>query len=87
MKRVIVILALAGCMVPRCVAAQAAGGCAACVGAAACDTKQASCVQQCRARYFNVDPRRSDCIAHCEAVSSQCTQVAGSACRTQNSCR
>jgi len=67
--------------------AQAPTGCTACVSAAACDGKEDSCVAECRARLFSIDPKRAACITDCSSKSSQCVQAANTACRTRNLCR
>jgi hypothetical protein len=66
--------------------AQPLGRCAACVNAAACDRKHDSCVAECRARLFGIDPKRATCIADCEGQATQCIQAANSACRAGSSC-
>lgn len=87
MKAAALILTLAGCLAPCLASAQSANDCAACVSAAACDTRQDSCVAECRARLFDIDPRRNDCLAACATKASQCSQSARTACRAQNQCR
>lgn len=86
-KATIFILTLIGCMSPCLVAAQTAGGCTACVGAAACDAQHDACVAECRARYFSIDPKRSACFSGCVDVSLECTRAAVNTCRAQNLCR
>jgi len=66
--------------------AQQRSGCAACVSAAACDGKHDSCVAECRARLFSIDPKRATCIAECESKATQCLQAANSDCRAASSC-
>ena len=53
------------------VMAQAADDCATCTGPA-CASKHESCVAECRARYFTVDPKRASCVAQCETTSASC---------------
>jgi hypothetical protein len=86
-KAAITILALFGCMAPCVLAAQTAASCAACIGAADCNDKHNSCITECRAQYFSIDPKRTTCITQCETTSVKCAQVAGSDCRAQNLCR
>jgi len=86
-KGVIFILTLVGCMSPYLVDAQTTGDCAACADAAACDTKHASCIAECKARYFSIDPKRSECLTNCAKASVKCTRIAGADCRLRNSCR
>jgi hypothetical protein len=81
------ILTAVGCMLPHLVAAQTAGRCAACVGAAECDRKHVSCVEECRARYFSIDPKRSECLTECTNISAKCTTIAGTDCRSRTICR
>ena len=54
MKAAALILTLAGCLAPCLASAQSANDCAACVSAAACDTRQDLCVAECRARLFDI---------------------------------
>src|SRR5262245_45655355 len=56
--------------------AQQRSGCSACVSAAACDGKHDSCVAECRARLFSIDPKRATCIAECESKATQCLHAA-----------
>src|SRR5215218_2177945 len=37
-----------------------------------CEAKRRSCVAECRAQYFTVDPKRDACIAKCEAEANRC---------------
>src|SRR4051794_5478277 len=39
-----------------------------------CEAKRRSCVAECRAQYFTVDPKRNACIAKCEAEASRCVR-------------
>ena len=68
------------------VMAQPQSGCAACVNAAACNGKHDSCVAECRARLFSIDPKRATCIADCESKATRCVQAANSDCRAASSC-
>ena len=65
MKVALLTLTLVGCMLPCLLTAQPIRDCAACVGAAGCNTTHEACVAECRARLFSIDPRRSDCITDC----------------------
>jgi hypothetical protein len=87
MRTVALVLALVGWLSPAVAMAQAQAGCAACVSAASCDGKEDSCVAECRARLFSIDPKRPACIADCSNKSSQCVQAANTACRSRNLCR
>jgi hypothetical protein len=37
-----------------------------------CETKRRSCIAECRAQHFNVDPKRNACIANCESEANRC---------------
>jgi len=37
-----------------------------------CETKRRSCIAECRAQYFTVDPKRNACIASCVAEADRC---------------
>ncbi len=37
-----------------------------------CETKRRSCIAECRAQYFNIDPKRGACIANCVAEANRC---------------
>jgi hypothetical protein len=39
-----------------------------------CEPKRQSCVAECRAQYFAIDPRRTDCTVNCAAVAARCTR-------------
>jgi hypothetical protein len=86
-KVAIFIATLIGCVSPHLVAAQTASRCQACVGAAKCDVRHASCTAECTARYFSIDPKRSQCMRECANTSDQCTKIAGIDCRSRNLCR
>ena len=86
MKVAIFILTVVGCMSVHLVAAQTTGGCEACVGAGECDTKHASCVAACRARYFGIDPKRSECSTECANTSAKCTIIARIDCYSRHLC-
>ena len=38
----------------------------------ACEAKRRSCIAECRAQYFAVDPKRDACIADCVAEANRC---------------
>jgi hypothetical protein len=86
-KVAIFILTLVGCMSPHLLDAQTTGGCVACADAAKCDSIQASCAAECNARYFSIDPKRSECLTECAKTSVKCTRIVGTDCRSRNSCR
>jgi hypothetical protein len=67
-------------------AAQPQGRCLACINAAACEGRHDSCVAECRARLFSIDPKRAACIADCGSKAAECVQAANSACRAGSSC-
>lgn len=37
-----------------------------------CETKRQSCIAECRAQYFAVDPKRNACVANCAAEANRC---------------
>ena len=37
-----------------------------------CETKRRSCIAECRAQYFVIDPKRNACIADCVAEADRC---------------
>jgi hypothetical protein len=37
-----------------------------------CETKRRSCIAECRAQYFAIDPKRDACIANCVAEANRC---------------
>ncbi len=37
-----------------------------------CEAKRRSCIAECRAQYFTVDPKRNACIANCVAEANRC---------------
>jgi hypothetical protein len=37
-----------------------------------CETKRQSCIAECRAQYFAVDPKRNACVASCVAEANRC---------------
>jgi hypothetical protein len=37
-----------------------------------CETKRRSCIAECRAQHFAVDPKRNACIASCVAEADRC---------------
>lgn len=39
---------------------------------AVCEAKRLSCVAECRARHFAIDPKRDACIANCMAEANRC---------------
>jgi hypothetical protein len=86
-KATVLGMALVGCLWSSLVAAQPANLCDACIAGAGCDGSHQSCVVECRAHYFEIDPRRSQCIEHCSTAAAQCSRTAGMTCRTQNVCR
>ena len=46
---------------------------------AACEARRQSCVAECRARHFGVDPRRAACTANCSAEADRCVREQGAA--------
>lgn len=37
-----------------------------------CEAKRRSCIAECRAQYFTVDPKRNACVANCVAEANRC---------------
>jgi hypothetical protein len=37
-----------------------------------CEAKRQSCIAECRAQYFTIDPKRNACIANCIAEANKC---------------
>jgi hypothetical protein len=37
-----------------------------------CEAKRQSCIAECHARYFTIDPKRNACIANCMAEANKC---------------
>jgi hypothetical protein len=62
-------------------------GCTQCVTAYGCESKRETCIAECRARLFAIDPKRSECLVGCDRKVIQCAQSADSSCRTKNACR
>lgn len=66
--------------------AQEAAACSSCLRSGSCDTKKETCSSECRARLFNLDPRRNECVAKCFNIAAQCAQAALATCSTANAC-
>jgi hypothetical protein len=67
--------------------AQQLNNCSTCTEASGCDEANTSCVAECRARLFTIDPRRSNCISTCSGIASACTKSVQSFCQAGNRCR
>lgn len=39
-----------------------------------CESKRRSCIAECRAQYFSIDPKRDACIAACVAEANKCVR-------------
>ncbi len=39
-----------------------------------CEAKRRSCIAECRAQYFTVDPKRNLCVANCVAQANRCAR-------------
>ena len=39
-----------------------------------CETKRRSCITECHARFFSIDPKRNACIANCTAEAARCAR-------------
>jgi hypothetical protein len=66
--------------------AQPAAKCETCVVSYGCENTRASCIAECRARLFSVDPKRSECIDACARKAVECTRTADTSCKTQKAC-
>jgi hypothetical protein len=42
-----------------------------------CEAKRRSCIAECRARHFSIDPKRDACIANCMAQANRCMREQG----------
>lgn len=88
MRRLLVLgLLVVGCLAPGTGRAQSPGRCDACVDAANCGPARETCVAECRARLFSIDPRRAECTTGCGNTAIQCARSAEAACRAGNLCR
>jgi hypothetical protein len=67
--------------------AQPTSLCSTCLANAHCQADNEACTPACEARYFNIDPRRRDCLAQCSAARAQCEQTALKTCRETKACR
>jgi hypothetical protein len=86
-KSSILLSLLIACVTSVMAEAQPMGGCASCVALAGCMTASETCVAECRARLFNIDPRRSECVTSCSSKATLCTSAAERICREQNLCQ
>ena len=41
---------------------------------ARCEAKRRSCIAECRAQTFSLDPKRNACIANCAAEAGKCVR-------------
>jgi hypothetical protein len=87
MKAAVLMIGLIAAAFPAAAPAQPADVCTACVADARCGSREQSCVAECQAGYFFVDPRRSECTARCSSNQTQCERTAVSRCRSQEVCR
>ena len=60
--------------------------CEVCAGQSACGSKHKSCVAECRARLFSIDPRRASCISICVEAATVCAQSVENRCRLGKRC-
>jgi hypothetical protein len=60
--------------------------CDSCLANAHCEADDQACLPACRARFFNVDPRRRDCLAQCATARKQCERAALTTCRSRLEC-
>lgn len=73
---------LLGCAVPTLLRAQDAG-CEVGNQASSCDASRLTCVSECRARHFSIDPQRGACVLACGDTASACTNRVLQACRSK----
>ena len=66
--------------------AQSQQACTACVAATGCEARRDSCIAECRARLFSIDPKRNACVAGCSTSATQCARTAEATCRTRGQC-
>jgi hypothetical protein len=83
---VAVLLILGTCIPLSLASAQPAARCETCVVSYGCENTRASCIAECRARLFSVDPKRSECIEACARKAAECTRTADTSCKTQKAC-
>ena len=81
------LMTLVGCLLPSVSGAQFTADCAACIRIASCDDKRQSCVAECRAPYFMIDPKRETCFSACSAGAIACIRQAETMCRTRGLCQ
>ena len=85
--RLVILTVVLACLAPALPRAQPASDCDACIAAPGCTATHESCVAECRARLFSIDPRRSDCVASCSNTATVCVQSVEKFCRAGNRCR
>ena len=81
-----VMIPLAIALMPVAIQAQSPGSCQNCTASAVCNDQRDGCVAECRARLFNIDPRRADCIAQCVTAAAHCTRQTETSCQAGKSC-
>lgn len=86
-RAIVLALLLAACLAPDLARAQPASNCEPCIAANGCNATHESCVAECRARLFSIDPRRADCLKQCSSTAAICAQSVESFCRAGNRCR
>jgi hypothetical protein len=87
MRIAVLIVGSIGAAWPSLAMAQLTDVCAACIAGALCDSDARSCVAECRARTFVVDPKRSACVTHCSTTQTQCGLTAAAGCKALTVCQ
>jgi hypothetical protein len=82
----LVLALISATFLPSSADAQPGRGCAGCIANHACDRKRDSCVAECRARLFAIDPKRAECISQCSKTATLCGQTASRSCRADRVC-
>lgn len=83
----LVLLLTVGLALPASLgSAQPAVRCDTCVVSNGCESTRTSCIAECRARLFSVDPNRSECLDACARKAIACTRTADTSCKSQKAC-
>jgi hypothetical protein len=87
MKHGVTALFLMAAALARPVSAQPGSLCDKCAAASRCEPAREACATECRARYFSIDPKRTNCVAQCSDEATSCNEGVWSFCRAQNRCQ
>ena len=60
--------------------------CVDCARQSQCAAKHGTCVAECRARIFGIDPRRTSCISVCDSAVTECTRSVENVCWSTRRC-